>query len=161
MDRALRSIVRLLAAWLGAACAAQAPAPAGDLPVDELAVELAAARHMRETYRSDTLTLDPSFARPVDAPGHPNAGRRDSVRTAALARALGARVASDRTRPGVYLLLSAPDVRADTAAVTVTAVWSELAGSPHGRSGYETRALVLARQNRAWRVIRERQLGIT
>jgi len=126
-----------------------------------LAVELAAARHMRETYRSDSLTLDPFFARPVDAPGHPNAGRRDSARTAALASELGAHVASDRTRPGVYLLLSAPAVRGDTAEVTVTAAWWELAGSRHGRSGYETRALVLARQNGAWRVVRERQLGIT
>ncbi|MEJ7809993.1 MAG: hypothetical protein WKG32_06180 [Gemmatimonadaceae bacterium] len=131
------------------------PQPAG--ADEQLVTELAAARHMRETYPGQPLALDPAFQRPVDAPGWPSAGRRDSARTAALARELGARITSDRAGGGIYLLLSEPVVRGDTAAVTVTAAWS---GDPR-RSGYETRALTLVRERGAWRVVGYSQLGIS
>lgn len=122
-----------------------------------LAVEIAAARHMREEYPGTPLTLDAAFQRPDAAPGSASAGLRDSSRTAALAAAIGARVVSGPSREGVHLVLSAPVVRGDTAALTITATWP--AGS-RGR-GYETRQLTLARANGAWRVIRARQLGIS
>lgn len=148
---------------LALACAARAGAQSGTGA--ELAVEVAAARHMlarssSHGFRLRDVTLNPAYADSISAPGGPRRARRDSVRTAELAAAIGARVAVARDSSGVHVLLSEPMVRGDTAAVTVTISWPN---SRRGRGivGYETVALTLAREHGAWHVVRERQLGIT
>ena len=116
---------------------------------------------MLASYPSDVVTLDPRLAVRESAPGVPNAGRRDSTHTAALARELNARVSTELARPGVHLLLSAPLIRADTAELSITAAWSGSGGRARGQGGYETRGLVLVRTQGIWRVARFRQLGIS
>ena len=154
MARRMSSTGPLLLLLLIACTDAVPQVPGAD---ERLALELAAARHMRARYPGDPLALDPAFQEPDHAPGWPTAGQRDSARTAALARALDARVTSDRAGGGVYLLLSEPVIRGDTATITITVAWSG-AGR---RGGYETQALTLVRERGAWRVVRSVQLGIT
>lgn len=134
-------------------------------PGAELAVEVAATRHMlaRSTghgFRLRDVTVNPAFADSISAPGVPGRALRDSARTAALAAALGARVAVARDSLGVHVLLSRPVVRRDTADVTVTITWPNV-GRGRAHTGYETVALTLARERGAWRVVRARQLGIS
>jgi len=157
--RLIASLSRLPVTLLSLACTFSSPAPrSADEP---LAVELAAAQHMLVRRASGGITLDSLFARSVDAPGQPNAGRRSSARTLALARDLSARISSDRAQPGVYLLLSEPVVRGNAAEITITAVWSSGERGGGGPAGYETRALVLTREHGVWRVVRHVQLGIS
>ena len=154
----MRTLPLLALALLACATTGRAPGDAGDA----VAIETAAVRYMLEDYPDARrgITLDPSLAAADAAPGWPAPGRRDSVRTAQLARALTARVG---TKPaegrGVHLVLSAPVERGDSASVTVTVTWPG-DGTPRS-AGYETRAYVLVRTNGRWQVRREIQLGIT
>jgi hypothetical protein len=142
-------------------------------PVDALTVELAAARYVLGDYSDVPVLIDglpveiePAFADSVTAPGWPGPERRDSTRTATLARLLGARVfvsppdTSTPAMPSARLLLSAPHVKADTAGITVTIHWYR-DSRPRIGSGYQTVALALARGAAGWRVIRTTDLGRT
>jgi hypothetical protein len=149
-----RAVAWLAAAGAIACAAAPQPAPGS------ATIELAAARSMLASYPSDAVTLDPRLAVAESAPGVPSTERRDGAQTATLARELGARVATDRTGAGTYLILSAPVVRGDSAELTITAAWSRRDGGVVS-GGYETRGLVLARTQGSWRVVRFQQLGIS
>ena len=142
-------------------------------PVDALTVELAAARYVLADYSDVRVLIDglpveiePSFTDSVSAPGWPGPERRDSTRTATLARLLAARVvvsATDTSTPPVpnaRLLLSAPHIQADTARITVTIHWYR-DSRPRSGSGYQTVALTLGRGAAGWRVIRTTDLGRT
>ena len=154
------------AAGAGLVIGSAAPADAQPATGAELAVEVAAARHMLARspghgFRLRDVTLDPAFADSISAPGSPGRARRDSARTAALAAAVDARAAAARDSSSVHVLLSEPIVRGDTAAITATIRWPEGSRSRRGLFGYETVALTLALERGAWRVVRERQLGIS
>jgi hypothetical protein len=142
-------------------------------PVDALTVELAAGRYVlgeysdvRELIDRLPVEIEPAFTDSVSAPGWPGPERRDSTRTATLARLLGVRVGVARTDtstpqvPNARLLLSAPDIMGDTARITVTIYWYR-DSSPRNGSGYQTVALALARGAAGWRVIRTTDLGRT
>jgi hypothetical protein len=142
-------------------------------PVDALTVELGAGRYVlgeysdvRELIDRLPLEIEPAFTDSISAPGWPGAERRDSTRTATLARLLGARVGVATTDtsttpvPSARLLLSAPDIMGDTARITVTIYWYR-DSSPRSGSGYQTVALALVRGPAGWRVIRATDLGRT
>ena len=171
----MKTAVFLFASTVVLACVRQPPATSLVTrdPVDALTVELAAARYVLSDY-SDVRALieglpvevEPSFTDSVSAPGWRGPERRDSTRTATLARLLGARVfvaATDTSAPPVpsaRLLLSAPHIKADTARITVSVHWYR-ASRPRSGRGYHTVALALARGAAGWRVIRTTDLGRT
>ena len=171
----LKLAVLLIAVLAVLACAPQSPATSivRPDPGEALTVELAAARYVlgeysdvRELIGGLPVEIEPSFADSIGAPGSPGPERRDSIRTATLARLLGARVivATPDTPapilPAARLLLSAPRITSSTAHITVTVQWYR-DSTPRSGSGYQTVALELARGGAGWRVTRTIDLGRT
>lgn len=131
-------------------------------------VELAAVEYVRAKLPNGPLKLDP-----MQIPAglaHPNPaklGLRDSARTSALARALGAAVVpysevivcSEALRKcemkgtASLVRVSAPQITGEQASITITLIT--------GPSWYETLELTLTRRGGQWAVLRERQLGIS
>jgi hypothetical protein len=154
-------------AILSSACAQQSsPSRATPESTDFLAVEIAAARHLIDQDNDLRLVVHPAFSDSFSAPGRPGPTARDESRTAALARALGAQVATeaDAAREPVKgfakLVLSQPIARSDTVRITGTFSWYS-DDRPRVGSGYRTVQMTLARRGGEWRVVQSEVLGIT
>lgn len=142
---------------------------------DRLAIEVAAARAMLgHQYNKGSISIDPVEGAEGHAPSNPGVGKvRSAVHTAELTKALSASVRrySDVTRctddqtqcamsgTSAHLVISAPNIRGDTATVTATIYQN----SPSKRQpvDYETVLLTLVRRNLGWAVVKEVQLGIS
>jgi hypothetical protein len=152
---------------LAGACAPHsAPSVAAPESVDLLAVEIAAARHLVADDKGLRLMVHPAFSDSFSAPGRPGPVRREELRTAALAHALGAQVYSKPTdsrepvKGSAELVLSQPIGRSDTVRITGTFTWYNDDRPRVGR-GYRTVQMTLARLGGEWRVIQSDLLGIT
>jgi len=154
-------------ALLTGACAPHsAPSVTASEPLDLLAVELAAARHLVADDNDLRLVVHPAFSDSFSAPGRPGPVRRDDSRTAALAHALGAQVyaepinAPKLAKGSAELILSEPVGRSDTVRITGTFGWYSDDRPRVGR-GYRTVQMTLVRVGAEWRVTHSELLGIT
>ncbi len=154
MGAAVRFAVCTLSVALAAGTSvhAQGPTEAG-------AAEIVAARYVLEHHVSVAIYIDSAFARAEDAPGGATSAFRGIARMRRLVTAFGADATSSDPGNGVYLVLSDPVLRGDSADVTIT-VWYPT-GSSKLRRGYETLALTLVHDTRGWTVRRKVQLGIS
>jgi hypothetical protein len=164
--------------WTLGACIALAypfTAIGAQSEADRLAIDLAAARAMLgHQYSKGPISIDPVEGAEGLAPSNPGVGKlRSASHTKALAKAISGSVrryhdvtncADGQTNcamTGVsaHLVLSAPNIRGDTASVTATIYQN----APSNRQpvDYETVLLTLVRTTHGWTVVKEDQLGIS
>jgi hypothetical protein len=122
-------------------------------------VELAAAQHMLDRSRIDSVRLDPAFARPGTAPGERTSVLRPHARTEQLLETLKALRSESPTSGAVFLSMSNPRIAGDTATISVTV--THPAGPDRAMLMYETLALTLRARRGVWNVVHEVQLGIS
>ena len=142
---------------------------------DRLAIDVAAGRAMLgHQYNKGRISIDPVEGAEGHAPSVPGVGKlRAAVYTEALAKALSGSVRrySDVTSctggqtqcamSGIsaHLVLSAPNIRGDTASVTATIYQNS--SSKRQPVDYETVVLTLVRTTHGWTVVKEDQLGLS
>jgi len=125
-------------------------------------------------YGKGPLSIDPVEGAAGHAPSIPGVGKlRSGVQTEALAKAVSALVRrySDvasctgvQTRCAMsgisaHLVLSAPNIRGDTASITATIYQN--APSKRQPVDYETVLLTVVRTTHGWAVVKESQLGVS
>jgi len=148
---------------------------AAQTPDDRLSVETAAAVAMLKfKYSVGSIALDPMFARPSESPSVSTLRERPQARSDAIARAIQATVRREAdVRPAcpagsracrlsgvsALLTLSEPSISVDSATILGQIVQN----SPSDRqpTDFETVVLTLRRSGGQWRVVSERQLGVS
>jgi hypothetical protein len=151
----------LITSSLGSSLGAQSNA-------DVRNVELAAVEYIRDKLPKGAVKFDPvHIPAGLAHPDPPAAGMRGSEGNALLAARLGADIAphsevivcSDTTRScqmkgaASYVRMSIAEITGTQAKITVTIIT--------GPRWYETLELALAREGNQWKVLKERQLGIS